>query len=67
MKQREIIFFVLMALGPIWYCVMEWMRHRSWQKTRDTGFSPSTQHLALIGIIGALAFLIAAAIARFRH
>ena len=48
-----------------WFALFEWLRYRSWVKTRDSGFSPGTQHLVflqmfgvLMGVIGILAVLI---------
>jgi len=41
-------------LGGSWNFWMQWLRHRSWQRHRDSGFAPGTQHLALLGSTGFL-------------
>ena len=52
--------------GGIWQFWMQWLRHRSWLRHRDSGFAPGTQHLALsaavgwfVGMVGAMIWLLA--------
>ena len=42
---------LLIAAG-VWQFWMQWLRHRSWLRHRDSGFAPGTQHLALSASIG---------------
>ena len=44
----------LLLVGGTWNFWMQWLRHRSWLRHRDSGFAPGTQHLALLGGIGFL-------------
>jgi hypothetical protein len=58
------------GLGPaalvfgagIWNFWMQWLRHRSWLRHRDSGFAPGTPHLALFAAIGFLLFMSCACI-----
>ncbi len=45
---------VLLIGGAFWHLAMQWLRHRSWQRHRDSGGAPGTQHLDLLGITGCL-------------
>jgi hypothetical protein len=45
---------ILMVVGGTWNFWMQWLRHRSWLRHRDSGFAPGTQHLALMGGMGFL-------------
>jgi hypothetical protein len=42
----------LILAGGLWHLWMQWLRHRSWVRHRDSGFAPGTQYLALSAIIG---------------
>lgn len=53
------------AAAGFWQFWMQWLRHGSWLKHRDSGFAPGTQRLALsaaigwmIGMLGALMWII---------
>jgi hypothetical protein len=50
----------LAGLGIAAIVVTEWLRHHSWVKHRDSGFAPSTQHIAMIGTFVAGAAFVAA-------
>ena len=53
----------IMLCGVGWCVLMEWLRHRSWVKHRDSGFSPGTQHLAMLAAAGmALAIIVTAVV-----
>ena len=41
---------------------MQWLRHRSWLRHRDSEFAPGTQHLALLAAIGWLLCIVGACI-----
>jgi hypothetical protein len=43
---------LLATAGGIWQLWMQWLRHRSWLRHRDSGFVPGTQHLALSAWLG---------------
>jgi hypothetical protein len=43
---------LLATAGGIWHLWMQWLRHRSWLRHRDSGFVPGTQHLAMAAIAG---------------
>jgi hypothetical protein len=62
---------ILSLAGGIWQFWMQWFRHRSWLRHRDSGFARGTQHLALsaavgwfTGMIGAMIWLLATQIKR---
>jgi hypothetical protein len=42
----------LILAGAFWHLWMQWLRHRSWLRHRESGFAPGTQHLALSAAIG---------------
>jgi hypothetical protein len=57
----------LSTAGGIWHFWMQWLRHRSWLRHRDSGFAPPTQHLAIsaaagwfLGIVGATIWILMA-------
>jgi hypothetical protein len=60
MTTKSIVSLSLVAAAIGWYFLVEWLRHRSYKKTIDTGFAPSTQYLALLGALGTLALMTAA-------
>ncbi len=35
-----------------WQLWMQWLRHKSWLKHRESGFAPGTGHLSLAAAIG---------------
>jgi hypothetical protein len=35
---------ILSMAGRIWQFWMQWLRHQSWLRHRDSGFAPGTQH-----------------------
>lgn len=43
---------LLSIAGGVWQIWMQWLRHRSWLRHRDSGFVPGTQHLALSAWLG---------------
>jgi hypothetical protein len=43
---------ILLIAGGVWHFWMQWLRHRSWLRHRDSGFAPGTQHLTLAAAIG---------------
>jgi hypothetical protein len=43
---------ILSITGGLWHLWMQWLRHRSWLRHRDSGFAPGTQHLALSAAVG---------------
>ena len=38
--------------GGVWHLWMQWLRHRSYLRHRDSDFIPGTQHLAILGWLG---------------
>jgi hypothetical protein len=53
---------ILLIAGGVWQFWMQWLRHRSWLRHRDSGFAPGTQHLALAAAVGWLLGLTGATI-----
>ena len=56
----------LLLAGGFWQFWMQWLRHRSWLRHRESGFAPGTQHLAIsaalgygLGMTGALIWVLA--------
>ena len=45
---------VLLFLGGAWHIGMQWLRHRRWQRHRESGFAPGTQALDLLSATGFL-------------
>ena len=43
---------ILSITGGLWHLWMQWLRHRSWLRHRDSGFAPGTQHLAIAAAVG---------------
>ncbi len=43
---------IFLIAGGVWQFWMQWLRHRSWLRHRDSGFAPGTQHLALAAAVG---------------
>ncbi len=43
---------VLALAGGLWNVWMQWLRHRSWLRHRDSGFAPGTQHLSCLATLG---------------
>jgi hypothetical protein len=43
---------LLATAGGVWHLWMQWLRHRSWLRHRDSGFVPGTQHLAISAWLG---------------
>lgn len=43
---------MLATVGGFWQLGVQWLRHRSWLKHRDSGSAPSTEPLALSAAIG---------------
>lgn len=43
---------VLSTAGGFWQLWMQWLRHRSWLRHKDSGFAPGTQHLAISAWLG---------------
>jgi hypothetical protein len=43
---------ILVLAGGVWHFWMQWLRHRSWLRHRDSGFAPGTQRLALAAVVG---------------
>lgn len=43
---------LLATAGGFWQLWMQWLRHQSWLRHRDSGFAPGTQHLALSAAVG---------------
>jgi len=43
---------MLATAGGFWQLWMQWLRHQSWLRHRDSGFAPGTQRLALSAAIG---------------
>jgi hypothetical protein len=43
---------LLATAGGIWQLWMQWLRHRTWLRHKDTGFAPGTQHLAIAAWLG---------------
>jgi hypothetical protein len=57
---------MLATASGFWQVWMQWLRHRSWLRYRDSGFAPGTQHLMtaalgwFFGVAGAAAWAILA-------
>ena len=43
---------LLCLAGGLWQGWMQWLRTRTWERHRDTGFVPGTQHLAIAAWLG---------------
>jgi hypothetical protein len=43
---------MLATAGGFWQHWMQWLRHRSWLRHKDSGFAPGTQHLAISAWLG---------------
>jgi len=43
---------ILSMVGGIWQFWMQWLRHLSWLRHRESGFAPGTQHLAIAAAVG---------------
>lgn len=43
---------ILAIMGGVWHFWMQWLRHRSWLRHRESGFAPGTQHLAISATVG---------------
>jgi hypothetical protein len=43
---------VLSTAGGLWQLWMQWLRHKSYLRHRDSGFAPGTQHLACSATVG---------------
>lgn len=43
---------LLSTAGGFWHVWMQWRRHRSWLRYKDSGFVPGTQHLAISAWLG---------------
>ncbi len=43
---------LLATAGGFWQLWMQWLRHRSWLRHKDSDFIPGTQHLAISGWLG---------------
>ncbi len=43
---------LLATAGGFWHLWMQWLRHRSWLRHRDSGFAPGTQQLAVAAWLG---------------
>ena len=43
---------LLATAGGFWQLWMQWLRHRSWLRHKDSGFAPGTQHLAISAWLG---------------
>jgi hypothetical protein len=55
----------IVLVGFAWSIFTEWLRHRSWKKHKDSGFAPSTQHLAWWGTLGLLLCCVASILVLF--
>jgi hypothetical protein len=53
---------LLATAGGFWQLWMQWLRHKSWLRHRDSGFSPGAQHLALSAAVGWFVGVVSAAI-----
>lgn len=42
----------LSVMGGVWQIWMQWLRHRSYLRYRDSGFAPGTQGLAFSAALG---------------
>src|SRR5262249_39610548 len=42
----------LAVMAGLWHFSMQWLRHQSWLRHRDSGFSPPTQHLLMSAVVG---------------
>lgn len=54
MKNKGILPLCIVLAGVAWWMLMEWLRHRSWKRHKDSGFAPGTQHLAMLAAAGVL-------------
>jgi hypothetical protein len=43
---------LLATVGGFWQLWMQWLRHRSWLRHKETDFIPGTQHLAISAWLG---------------
>ncbi len=43
---------ILLVAGGVWQFWMQWLRHGSWLRHRDSGFAPGTPRLALAAAVG---------------
>ncbi len=43
---------ILAMAGGIGHFWMQFLRHRSWLRHRDSGFAPGTQYLAISAVVG---------------
>ena len=43
---------LLSTAGGLWQLWMQWLRHKSWLRHKDSGFAPGTQHLAISAWLG---------------
>src|SRR5690242_5864241 len=43
---------LLSTAGGFWQLWMQWLRHRSWLRHKESGFAPGTQHLAISAWLG---------------
>jgi hypothetical protein len=43
---------LLATAGGFWQLWMQWLRHRSWLRHKDSDFIPGTQHLAIAAWLG---------------
>ena len=43
---------LISTAGGFWQLSMQWLRHRSWLRHKDSGFAPGTQHLAISAWLG---------------
>src|SRR5262245_25743461 len=62
MKIFRHLFTACTAGAILTFVVVEWLRHRSYVKHRDSGFIPSTQHIVFAGLFVAGAFELAAVV-----
>jgi len=43
---------LLATAGGVWQLWMQWLRHRSWLRPRESGFAPGKQQLAVSAWLG---------------
>jgi hypothetical protein len=43
---------LLVSAAGFWQFWLQWLRHRSWLRHRDSGSVPGTQHLAISAAVG---------------
>lgn len=66
MPKKSLLPFFILAGGFLWYGLTAWVRRQPWMRNAQAGGGPSESGMVLLGLLGLIASMIAAAVVAYQ-